>query len=172
MKAFLAPCLVATALSTLAGGPALADCRALVDAANKLDSQPRFATWEVKNPEQALGEPDFMLIGTVIYSREGKEWRRLDAAADIAAFRKEWREKGVDGTLRCAPAGSGTLRGASVSKIRYYDVGEEADAMVVWIDRRTGLPVFLPDDPAATAGTLIRYGDAVREPKGPVKPLK
>jgi hypothetical protein len=150
----------------LASGAVFADCKPLLDAMNKVAQQTRFAAYEVNKPEQVpTGDPDVVLIGKVSYVRTGTQWERIqldDTLLDHAWYWHALRKEIAANQVRCKPAGGGTYRGASVVKYHYEYVGTKDSTGTVWIDRRTGLPVYEGDE---SGGFAVLYGDAVKEPR-------
>ncbi|GMV60346.1 MAG: hypothetical protein AMXMBFR72_34360 [Betaproteobacteria bacterium] len=158
------------AAALLTAGAARADCKPLLDAMAKVAQQSRFAAYEVEGPEQApTGEPDIVLVGKVSYVRSGDEWERIevgDSVRDGAWYWSALRAEMAAGEVRCRAAGSGAYRGAPVAKIHYerMKAGKALASGTVWIDRRSGLPVY-EGATDGSGGMAVVYGDAVKEPK-------
>lgn len=161
--------LVFLAAVALLSTDAQADCKPLLDAMGKLAQQSRIAAYEVDRPDQPLsGEPDVVIIGQFSYVRTGTEWERIeigDAAKDGGWSWSALPKEIAAGRVRCSAAGGGTLRGAAVAKFKYevFEAGKVESSGSVWIERRSGLPVF--EGPTGDTGWVVLYGDLVKEPK-------
>lgn len=154
--------------AALACAMAWADCRPAAEAWEKFTQQSRLAVYSVDRPDQPPAlEPDTVFIGNSAWTRDGKTWERMEIA-DLDGLRrglmKDLRAELARGAVRCSAAGSGSLRGAPVVKIRSQDAQGSKDSMAtMWVDTRSGLPVFI--DHGAEGGTYFRYGADVKEPK-------
>ncbi|WP_326534711.1 hypothetical protein [Pseudorhodoferax sp.] len=150
--------------AALVPGTAPAACKPLLDAVDAMARQTRYALYEVSGPQQPLpAEPEVVLIGAVSYVRDGRSWERVDIADSLGA--SPWatlRKEVAAGQVRCRPAGSGSYRGAAVNKMEVERLRRKDGARFVWIDRRSGLPVYEGDD---GEGIAVLYGDAVKEPR-------
>jgi hypothetical protein len=159
--------LVLLVAALFATGAAQANCKPLLAAAEKMVQQSRFAAYEVDKPEQPPGaEPDTVIIGKVAYVRDGKAWERIELTefGDLVTQQmQKLRKEIAAGELRCAAAGSGSFRGAPVAKFKYENVdgSREPNTGTVWIDTRSGLPVY---EGNADGGFFLVYGNAVKEP--------
>jgi hypothetical protein len=154
--------LALLAAGLLVAGAAQANCKPLLDALNKTAQQPRFAVYEVETPEQALGvEPDVVIIGTVSYTRSGKDWERME----IGGLGGHWarlRKELATGELNCKTDGTGRYRGTVVTKLTVTRAKVSEEPNQIYIDQRSGLPVY---EGAIDGGFVVVYGDAVKEPK-------
>lgn len=156
------------AAALLTSGAVQANCKPLLAAAEKMARQPRFAVYDVDKPEQPLpAEPDAVIIGKIGYVRDGDTWERVELGefGDFIGQRMErLRREIAAGEVRCTAAGTGTFRGAPISKIRYEGIAggsRELRSGIVWIETRSGLPVY---EGTSDEGLFVVYGDAVKEP--------
>jgi hypothetical protein len=153
--------LFLVAHASVAGG-ATADCRLLLDALDKADRQPRVAQYDIETRDAPLtGDPFLVRIGKVVWV--GAERTETDGVNPIL---KSLRRNVADGTARCEGAGTDTFRGAAVVKIRFDNPMAPAryNPTTMWIDRRSGLPVYHELNGLGPGGYAWVFGDSVRDP--------
>jgi hypothetical protein len=156
--------LAFAAAALLGTGAVRAECKPLFDALERAAQQTRMAAYDIESPERVLGrEPDVVFIGRIGYTRDGKDWERVEVG-EIGGYWVRLRKELAAGNVRCTAAGSGTLRGAAASKISVARPNVSKEATSIWIDQRTGLPVY--EATANDGGLFVVYGSAVKEPAG------
>jgi hypothetical protein len=151
------------ALAPVAGaGPA--DCRLLLDALDKADRQPRVAQYDVETRDQPLqGTPFLVRIGKVVWVESQRS--ETDGTNPVLAA---LRRNVAAGSAKCEPAGSDTYRGTAVVKVRFDNpvAPKQYNPTTMWIDAKTGLPVYHELAGLGPGGFAWIYGDAVKEPAG------
>lgn len=144
---------------------ALADCKALFEALDRADLQPRVAQYGIERRDQLLnGQPAFVRVGKVNYYAFGDEFERVETDGTNPAV-QSLRHAAEHDAVRCAPAGNDTYLGAAVEKISVEDptaAAGDQSLLTLWIDQSTGLPVYQQAGGVAPSIVWV-YGD-VDEP--------
>ncbi len=179
-----ARCLAGLACS-LAASVSAADCGPVVAAFEKAGKQQRIATYEVEGPNATpvLGPGAVIRIGKSMWVDAGNGGLdRYDVDFPDLAMAQMIREAERSGKTRCEAAGSGSYRGAAVTKYRYQNpraarlpdevlkrlktTQQDLARVTLWVDTSTGLPAYQEVYAPGPKGNAWVYGDAVKAPGG------
>jgi hypothetical protein len=144
---------------------AWANCAALLAALDKADAQPRMAMVDVDSPDRApTAKPEFMRIDKTVYTPMAGGWHTSQATGNSLATQIRAAQTQASGD--CQSAGSGAVRGAPVDKVRFDSPSRQnsTGAATIWIDRKSGLPVYHEFAKLSGGGFAWTYGAAVALP--------
>lgn len=144
---------------------AWAGCASLLAALEKADAQPRMAMVDVDSPDQApTAKPEFMRIDKTVYTQMAGGWHTSPATGN--SLTTQIRAGQTEGNGDCQSAGSGTVRGVAADKVRFdRPSGQRSTgAATIWIDRKSGLPLYHEFAKLSPGGFAWTYGAAVALP--------